>query len=187
MRRLLLVGAAFAVAPHVFACRRGRPVATRPAGDAVLEARSAAAVPSGADAGAAVCVHAVCADAFFIDAQAGDGCALGASCTLALRLVATRGYHINDDYPFKFRGSPALGVQFLGTDRAGANVFSRAANDWTKIGEGSGTMAVRFRPTEDAPAASGTRTVAGVFKLSVCSAENCRLEEPEVKSDVPVR
>jgi hypothetical protein len=128
------------------------------------------------------CAHAACGDDFFVDAEPAAGCTAGQACTLALTLVAAGDYHINDDYPYKFRAEDTPGLDFLGTDAAGKNVFSKLARNWTKKDEKSGTMAVGFKPLE-----KGNKGIVGVFKLSVCSSQNCRLEQQHINATVAVR
>ena len=68
-------------------------------------------------------------------------------------------------------------MTYLG--KADANTFTRAAGDFAEQNEKSATMTVRFKP-----AAAGETHVAGKYKLSVCSAEQCQIEEAAV--DLPV-
>ncbi len=124
------------------------------------------------------CTHAVCADNFFIDATPGD-CTAGAACSLSLKLVATGDYHINDEYPYRFKADDAAGVEFLGKDDAGKGTFSKSAGDWQKSEEKAGVMTVRF-----VPAARGSKTVSGTLKLSVCSPQSCLLEQRQVASTI---
>jgi hypothetical protein len=126
----------------------------------------------------APCGHAVCATDFFIDMATSD-CALGSPCSLKVNLVATGDYHINDDYPYRFKADDAPGVEFLGTDPGGKNAFSKAAGDWRKAEAKSGAMTVNFTPAD-----RGSKTIAGTFKLSVCSPQSCLLEQRQVKASV---
>jgi hypothetical protein len=128
------------------------------------------------------CGHAVCADNFFIDAAPTGDCAPGASCKVGLRVVATGEFHVNDQYPYRFKADDAPGVSFLGTDGAGPNVFSKAAGDWQKADAKSGAMTVKFTP-----ASTGSTTIAGTLKLSVCSEANCLLEQRQVSTAVAVK
>jgi len=131
---------------------------------------------------AADCGHAACGPNFFVDAtQAGD-CAQGANCAITLSLVATGAFHINDEYPYKFRADDAAGFTFLGTDAAGPNVFSKAASNWQKTGAQTGAMTVGFQSVR-----KGKASVSGTFKLSVCSAQNCQLEQQTVTVPVAIR
>ena len=124
------------------------------------------------------CGHAVCATNFFIDTAAAD-CTARSPCSLTVKLVATGEFHINDEYPYRFRADDVSGVEFLGTDTGGRNSFSKAAGDWQKAEEKSGAMTVKFTPTE-----RGTKTIAGTFKLSVCSVQNCLLEQRQLTASV---
>ena len=88
----------------------------------------------------------------------------------------------NDEYPYKLKADDAPGVEFLGADSAGKNVFSKAASDWRKRDEKSGQMTLSYRAAD-----KGQKTVGGTFKLSVCSADNCQLEQQHVKATVAVK
>jgi hypothetical protein len=137
---------------------------------------------SATTAAAGDCGHTACGSNFFLDATSPADCAVGAKCVLTVKLVATGAYHINEDYPYKFKADDASGVEFLGVDPAGKNVFSKGASDWKKTDEKSGVMSVAFRPAD-----RGNKSIAGTFKLSVCSAQNCQLEQQTLKADVVAR
>jgi len=128
------------------------------------------------------CGHSACGSNFFLDATPTGDCAAGATCSLTIKLVATGEFHINEDYPYKFKADDAPGVEFLGADAAGKNVFSKAASDWKKKDEKSGAMTVAFRAADKGP-----KSVGGTFKLSVCSAQTCQLEQQQVEATVAVR
>jgi hypothetical protein len=128
------------------------------------------------------CSHTVCGSNFFVDSTSAGDCAVGATCGVALKLTATGEFHINQDYPYKFKSDDTPGLEFLGTDAAGKTTFSKTAGNWQATDEKSGVLSVAFRP-----AASGSKTVAGTFKLSVCSAATCQLEQQQVSTTVAVR
>jgi hypothetical protein len=128
------------------------------------------------------CGHTACGSNFFLDAAPGGECVVGATCTVAVKLVATGEFHINDEYPYKLKADDAPGVEFLGADAAGKNVFTKASNDWQKKDEKSGVMTIAFRASD-----KGSKVVGGTFKLSVCSAQNCQLEQQHVQAAVAVR
>jgi hypothetical protein len=130
------------------------------------------------------CGHSFCGDNFYVDVDPGPACAPGATCTAKVTLVAVGAFHINDEYPYKFTARDAPGLRVLGTDAAGANVFSKAAGDWRKSNENEkvGTMSVKW-VSDDA----GDKTLGGVLKLSVCSAQACLLDQAAVQATVAVR
>jgi len=128
------------------------------------------------------CGHTVCGSNFFVDSAGAGDCAVGATCSVALKLTATGEFHINQDYPYKFKADDAPGLEFLGTDAAGTTTFSKTAGNWQATDEKSGVLSVAFRPQ-----AGGSKTVAGTFKLSVCSAATCQLEQQQVSTTVAVR
>lgn len=127
------------------------------------------------------CSHTVCGSNFFVDVASGD-CAVGATCNVSLKLTATGDFHINQDYPYKFRADETPGLEFLGTDAAGKTTFSKNAANWDAKDEKSGALSVAFRPS-----ATGAKNVAGTFKLSVCSAATCQLEQQPISTTVAVR
>ncbi len=127
------------------------------------------------------CGHSVCGKDYFVDLAPAGGCAAGETCSVALKLAARGDYHINDDYPYKFKADDAPGLEFLSTGEGGKNVFSKSGNSWAKTSEKTGAMTILFKPSE-----GGSKTVEGVFKFSVCSPQNCELEQQRVKSAVGV-
>jgi hypothetical protein len=133
-------------------------------------------------AGQADCGHTACGSNFFIDAVPPADCVSGANCAMTLSLVATGEYHINDDYPYKFKADDVPQVAFQGTDPAGPKVFSKQANNWQKSAPQKGAMNVVFQATD-----KGSKNITGVFKLSVCSDHDCQLEQTTVATAVNVR
>jgi len=169
MRQALIVAAVAALGLAAGACGRDS--------EAALKGSKQTVTAPGVD-----CSHAVCADNFFIDAAPSGDCAPGASCNVALRLVATGEFHVNDEYPYRFKADDVPGVRFLGSDGAAANVFSKAAGDWRKADAKSGAMTVKFTPSS-----AGSTTITGTLKLSVCSEANCLLEQRQVSTAVAVK
>lgn len=91
---------------------------------------------------------------------------------------------MNAEYPYKFKAGDVSGVTYLGKDPSGANTFSKAAGDFAVDASNPqvGTMSIRFKSAN-----RGAVHIAGVFKLSVCSAANCQLEQANVTVPVTVR
>jgi hypothetical protein len=139
----------------------------------VASARAAAAT------GGAGCKHAACADNFFVDTQAPSECAVGSTCDLAVKLTAVGDFHVNDEYPYRFKANDVPGIDYAGTDSMGKGVFSKPAGDWKKADAKTGVMTVKFTPRE-----KGDKTITGTFKMSVCSAANCLLEQRELSAVV---
>lgn len=103
------------------------------------------------------------------------GCRVNESCQMTIRVTAGDGYHVNKDYPYKFLPKDTTGIEFT------AKQFSRDAGDFKEDGAKAGVMTVRFKPT-----ASGKAKVTGTYKMSVCSDENCQIEQPAIDFEVPV-
>lgn len=108
---------------------------------------------------------------------ASPGCRVNESCAMTIRLRVLGDYHVNKEYPYKFVAAAAPGVTYL----AEGNAFSRASGDFKEEGEKAATMTVRFKPTS-----TGAAKVSGTYRMSVCSAENCQMEQPTVTLSVPV-
>ncbi len=118
---------------------------------------------------------------FKIDATAGE-CKAGAECQVTVKLEALGAYHINKEYPYKIKLAEAAGIEFLGSDPGGKNVFSKGAGDFKLDGEKVGTMTLKFKAAK-----AGSVTVSGTYKMSVCSAQNCQLETQELSVAVAVK
>lgn len=110
---------------------------------------------------------------------ASPGCRAGEECTMTIKLVASADYHVNKEYPYKFVAAAAPGITFLG--KGDATTFSKASGDFVEEGEKTATMTVRFKP-----AAAGEAKVSGTYKMSVCSADQCQIEQQPVSLGVPV-
>jgi hypothetical protein len=129
------------------------------------------------------CSHAFCGDHFFVDVDPGPPCAAGATCTASVKLTATGAFHVNDEYPFKFKADEGeAGLEFLGKGSEGKNVFSRQDGDWRKDAEQTGTMSVGWRVEQP-----GTKKLSGLLKLSVCSAQACQIDKASVQTTVAAR
>ncbi len=165
------------------AAKAGMPApadsAAAPAKTAAASAAPSPAAPAPAAAGGAGCKHAACADNFFVDTQAPADCAVGSTCDLAVKLTATGDFHVNDEYPYRFKANDVAGIDYAGTDALGKGVFSKPAGDWKKADAKTGVMTVKFTPRE-----KGDKTITGTFKMSVCSAANCLLEQRELSTVV---
>ena len=105
---------------------------------------------------------------FRIEVAPPASCVAGQSCEARIELTALGAYKVNEEYPFKFVADPGLGVEV-------------DAGDFEITGKKSGTMTVRLRPAE-----AGQERVSGIFKLSVCTPDNCKIEEPKVAFDLRV-
>ena len=133
------------------------------------------------------CAHAACGEGYFVDALVQDGCAAAPSCRVELKLVATGEFHVNDEYPYRFKADALPGFEFLGTDSNGKNVFSKPAGDWTKADAKSGVLAVKLLPATAGAETRAAATLSGVFKLSVCSSQTCLIDQPQVRAVLAAR
>ena len=104
--------------------------------------------------------------AFRVDVVAPASCKRAATCEAKLKLVALNGFKVNEEYPFKFVGDAAPSLTFEGTGTFDAK---------TK------TMTVKFKSD-----AAGKINVSGLFKLSVCTADMCKIERPKISFVAPV-
>lgn len=123
---------------------------------------------------------------FTVDVDDADCKAAG--CTVKLTVAAQNKFHVNKDYPYKFKADDVAGVEFQGKDAGGKNVFSKAAGDFTlapedaKIGGApSGVMKVSLK------AKAGVVKITGKLKLSVCNEANCQMETADIGAAVTVK
>jgi hypothetical protein len=148
-----------AVLAVLAACGRDQPATSAPAASGPAEKAEAGKPP-------------LASKAFYrVDSGPETPCASGATCERTVVLTALGDYHVNKEYPFKFVGEPAPALALDGN-------ASFAIDDDAK----RGTLTIRFKPT-----AAGPATLAGVFKLSVCSDDTCEIEKPKLELAVAVR
>jgi hypothetical protein len=109
------------------------------------------------------------APVFKVDVTPPTTCAAKSPCEARIVLTALDGFKVNKEYPFKFvaDANPAIAYDGTGTFAHGDPK--------------TGTLTIKFTP--DAP---GTAKVTGKFKLSVCTDDVCKIEQPSVAFDVPV-
>ena len=150
-------------------------------GETMQPATAAADAGKGRDGGATamkpVSKH-VGGNNFALD-LASPGCKVATECTMTIKLVASSDYHVNKEYPYKFTAAPAPGLEFLG--KGDAVTFTRASGDFVEQGEKTGLMTVRFKP-----ASPGEASVKGTYKFSVCSADQCQIEQEKLELTIPV-
>ena len=91
------------------------------------------------------CGHAVCADNFFVDAAPAE-LHRGPPCSVTLKLVATGDFHINDEYPYKFKADDAPGVRSSAPTPTARTRSRRPPGDWQKADAKTGAMTVKFTP-----------------------------------------
>jgi hypothetical protein len=82
-------------------------------------------------------------------------------------------FHVNDQYPIKFKAKEGPGVKFA------AAVVGK---DKAKVEKQKATMPVAF-----VPESAGQHTVAGQFLFSVCTDENCLMEKRDLSLVVDVK
>lgn len=113
-----------------------------------------------------------------------DGECKVAGCTIKVTIAAAQGFHVNKDYPYKLKADDVAGVEFLGTDAGGRNVFSKAAGDFKldPKDEKLGYLSVRFKAK-----AAGPVKITGKLKLSVCNEANCQMDTADLAMPVSVK
>jgi hypothetical protein len=111
-----------------------------------------------------------------------------AACNLKLTVTSLNKFHVNKDYPYKFKADDVAGVDFQGKDAGGKNVFSKAAGDFTLGPDDptlkapvNGWMSVRLK------AKAGAVKVTGKLKLSVCNEANCQMETADLSIPATVK
>jgi hypothetical protein len=108
-------------------------------------------------------------------------CASGAVCTATIRLETKGGFHVNEQFPYKFKGTESAGVELQGSDAAKKNDFSKAAGDLAIESKTVATLAVRFK------LAGKSGTVSGTYKYAICNEANCFPKEAPLSLAVSVK
>jgi hypothetical protein len=106
---------------------------------------------------------------FRVDVATPASCMRGTTCEATFALVALQGFKVNAEYPFKFVGDVGPQISFDGT------------GTFTHSDKHSGKLTIKFRSEQ-----TGTIKVSGTFKLSVCTDEVCKIEQPKITFDVLV-
>jgi hypothetical protein len=119
---------------------------------------------------------------YTLDAAPAADCQVGANCAILVKLAVAGEYHVNAQYPYKFTAAQGGNVTYLGSDAAAPNVFTKTAGDFVIGDEKTATMTIKFKVAQKGPA-----TVGGTFKLSVCSSQNCLLEQQDVSVNVTAK
>jgi hypothetical protein len=121
---------------------------------------------------------------FKLETGAANECKATQECVVAVTLTAGTGFHVNKEYPYKFKAGDIAGVDYTSNDSAGKNVFSKASGDFVPDAgnEKVGVLKVHFKAAK-----AGPLSITGTFKLSVCSAENCQLETAELAIPVAIK
>lgn len=116
-------------------------------------------------------------DHFALDLET-KGCKAGAECTMTIKLGIQGDFHINKEYPYRYVASDTAGVEYLG--KGEKNKFTKEAGDFVANGEKAGVMTVKFKPQT-----AGKVKLTGVYKMSLCSADQCQIEEPSLELTIP--
>ena len=135
-----------------------------------------AASPGGASANEAQPMQAAStkieADSYLVEITPGSPARAGAASSVRVALTAKAGFHINDQYPYRFRAAPpADGVSYP------KPVLERSDGEFQ---EKTAVFQLPFVASH-----AGQFTVGGVLNLSVCSPTSCveRSRSPPAGSD----
>jgi hypothetical protein len=113
------------------------------------------------------------ADSYLVEISAGSPSRAGATGSVRVSLTAKGGFHINDQYPYRFRAlSPVDGVSYP------RPVLERSDGQFE---EKSAVFQLPFVASH-----SGQFSVGGVLSLSVCSPTSCIVQKAPVAVTVTV-
>lgn len=96
-------------------------------------------------------------------------CSVGQPCSATIRIAVDGEFHVNEEYPTKFKGKPSESVVFLGRDAAKPNEFSRTTGDVTAEGKRAMVVQVRFK------VADKQANLLGTLRFAYCdeSGDSC--------------
>lgn len=111
----------------------------------------------------------------------GDRATRGAPATVAVRVVARNGFKVNEEYPLHFVPAASETVTFAKTrfDRRDGLALEPCA-------PGKTDMCIARLPVAFTPTATGTLTIAGTLKFSVCDPERCLIEHVDLAAPIEV-
>ena len=137
----------------------------------------ASLVPAASDAGFDQALPATAkaeTDTYLVEISAGTPYKIGATGSVKVSLTAKAGFHINDQYPYRFRTSPpAEGVSYP------KPVLERADGQFE---EKTAVFNVPFVASH-----AGQFAVGGVLSLSVCSPASCIVQKAPLDVTVTIR
>lgn len=113
-------------------------------------------------------------------------CVAGTECRAEIQVEAQGEFHVNKEYPHKWKADDVAGVEFLGKPDSkdcpgGPTLFRACAGDFKAVTAAKGVLAIRFKPSK-----AGTVTLNGPYKFSVCTDQNCLIDMQVLSVDVPV-
>jgi hypothetical protein len=169
--------------------KESKPVAEEPrlaqtatpgdaAGDAAAEAQqidprsSAPAAAAQADSGGPLKAQ-VSEASFELKLAAKNSYAAGKEGRVEVVLEAKAPFKVNQEYPYSFSLNASPGVSFA---------HMKLNRDRVILEEKRATLSVPFTPTQ-----SGSRTISGTFKFSVCTDEQCLIKKHDLGTSVNVQ
>jgi hypothetical protein len=117
----------------------------------------------------------VAGDGYKLTTAVVGACKAGAECTATITLDTEGEHHVNKDYPFKFVPGAVDGVAFGASSMAKNGPLG-------EHGFRQGVMTVKFTPAK-----AGAVTIAGKFKICVCTDQTCAPSTVEVSIPVTVK
>jgi hypothetical protein len=167
----------------VSACKNQAPpaaeaTAAEPAASAPVAAAPAPAAPVGTDSAAAAAPAADAVSkyseaAFDLALQPKGNYASGQAAEADIVLNAKAPYHVNQQYPYKFKLKDAPGLKFA------SPVVTKEA---VKLEPARATVPVAFTPET-----AGKHTLAGQLSFSVCTDDKCVIEKRELSLDIDAK
>ena len=140
----------------------------------VLPAASARAASEASTEQASPSTPKVEAETYLVEISAGSAYQAGATGSVKVSLTAKAGFHINDQYPYRFRASPpAEGVSYP------KPVLERADGQFE---EKTAVFQLPFVASH-----AGQFSVGGVLNLSVCSPTSCIVQKAPLNVTVTVQ
>lgn len=118
-------------------------------------------------------------DHFAVAVSARTECPVGMECSGTITLTANGGYHINDEYPYRFLVDASPAVDWLTSDGKG---FGKTTGELKKTSATTAEVAFRYRGKQ-----AGAARLSGTYKLSICSEANCQVETVPLAVGITVR
>jgi len=185
LRGSLLVAASASLLWLLPACNRDeRPMVAEPsagvtphqttgARETAPESTAAPSASLPSEAGGPVAASRVTESGFELALQPSGEYRVGQGGEALIVLEAKAPFHVNDEYPYKFKLEPVDGVEYP---------QAVVGKDAMKLEKARATMSVKLIPR-----AAGLRKIVGRFFFSVCTEQKCLVEKRDLALGVEVR
>ncbi len=120
-------------------------------------------------------------DAFRIELKAPGPFKKGEPASVVVRVEAKAPFHVNDEYPAKFKATEVAGVKFVEPKLDRTKHADAFATEPCAAGKDACVLTITVKLT---PEAAGSVRVGGIVDVSVCNKDQCLIEKKPLEVTV---